>query len=90
VTRPAPCICTDVGEDPLCPIHGYEAVIRRLVDENERLTDQQQANCTEVIEAVAARLPGAVTVARASNLLYALDAAGYAVIRKPAFDEGDR
>jgi hypothetical protein len=34
-----PCVCTDAGEDPHCPIHGYEAVIRRLRDENERLQD---------------------------------------------------
>jgi hypothetical protein len=35
----------------------------------------------EVIEAVAARLPGAVTRARASNVLRALDEAGYVVVR---------
>jgi hypothetical protein len=38
----------------------------------------------QVIEAVAARLPGAVTRARASNVLHALDEAGYAVV--PAAD----
>lgn len=37
-----PCVCTDAGEDPQCPIHGYEAVIRRLREENERLTDDHQ------------------------------------------------
>jgi len=31
------CTCTDAGEDPECPHHGYEAIIRRLEDECERL-----------------------------------------------------
>lgn len=35
---------------------------------------------SEVVEAVAARLPGAVTRGRASNLLRALEEAGYVVV----------
>jgi hypothetical protein len=34
-----PCVCTDAGEDPRCPVHGYEAVIRRLRDENDELRE---------------------------------------------------
>jgi hypothetical protein len=33
------CICTIDGEDPHCPLHGYEAVIRRLNSALEEIHD---------------------------------------------------
>jgi hypothetical protein len=33
------CICTVDGEDPHCPLHGYEAVIRRLNAALEEIHD---------------------------------------------------
>lgn len=40
-----PCTCDASGEQPECPIHGYEAVIERVEAERDWLREWAEAQC---------------------------------------------
>lgn len=62
------CTCTDEGEDPKCPYHGYEAVIQALEEARDEARAERDALLEEV-EKLPEGMPGFVLKHKVLDLI---------------------